>query len=137
LLRLQCGAALFVLVKAALGPTALIVLVEAALGLIHSAALFKTALGPIHGVVLGRLPSPALLVEAAYGHLLGNAIGNQVGTASDVPVKAVLVGAAQWSASWLSAVLVVTVKAALGRLLSVRRLAFWPPSLSGVCTRPQ
>ena len=69
-------------------------LVEAALGPIHSAALVETALGPIHGAVLGRSPSPPLPVEAAFGRLLGDAIGNQVGVAFDVTAKAALVEAA-------------------------------------------
>jgi hypothetical protein len=81
------------------GPTALAVLVEAALGPIHSAALVETALGPIHGAVLGRSPSPALPVETAFGRLLGDAIGNQVGVAFDVTAKAALVEAAQCSTS--------------------------------------
>ena len=62
-LRSPCGAALSVLVEAALGPAVVAVLVEAALGPIHSAAPVETALGPIHDAVLRRSPSPALPVE--------------------------------------------------------------------------
>jgi hypothetical protein len=139
-LRSPCGAALSVLVEAALGPIhsaalvetalgppALAVLVDAALGPIHSAALVETALGPIHGAVLRHSHSPALPVEPAFVRLLGNAIGNQVGAASDVPAEAALVDAAQCSTSRSGAALAVTVEAALGRLLSAQRSASWPP----------
>ena len=136
-LRLPYGAALSGLVEATLGPTALIVLVEAAFGLIHSAVLVETALGPIHGTVLSRLPSPTLPVKAAFGRILGNTIINQVGAASDVPVKALLVNVAQCLTSRSDAALALTAKAALGRLLLARRLASWPPTSIGVRARPQ
>jgi hypothetical protein len=97
------------LVKTALGPPALAVLVDAALGPIHSAALVETAVGPIHGAVLRRSPSPALPVEPAFGRLLGDAIGNQVGVASDVPAEAALVDAVQGSAGRRGAALDIPV----------------------------
>ena len=53
------------LVKTALRPPALAVLVDAALGLIHSVVLVKTVLYPIHGAVLRRSPTPTLPVEPA------------------------------------------------------------------------
>ena len=118
------------LVKTALGPPALAVLVDAALGPIHSAALVETAVGPIHGAVLRRSPSPALPVEPAFGRLLGDAIGNQVGVASDVPAEAALVDAVQRSTSRSGAALAVTVEAALGRLFSAQHSASWPPTFS-------
>ena len=105
-------------------------LADAALGPIHSAVLVKTALRPIHGAVLCRLPSPALPVEPAFGRLLGDAIRNQVGAASDVPTKAALVDAAQCSISWSGAALAVKVEAALGWILSVQRSASWPLTFS-------
>ena len=79
-LRSPCGAALSVLVEAALGPAVLAVLVEAALGPIHSAAPVETALGPIHDAVLRRSPSPALPVEPAFG---GARLDPQGGTSRD------------------------------------------------------
>ena len=80
-LRLPCGAALSVLVEAAIGP-ALAVLVKAALGPIHSAALVEAALGPIHSAALVKtaLGPTALvvLVEAALGPIHSAAIHGAV-----------------------------------------------------------
>ena len=117
--------------------TALTVLVQAALGSIHSKALVKRALGPIYGEVLGRSPLPALPVEAVFGRLLGNVIGNQVGAAFDVSVKVELVNVAQCLTSRSGAVLAVTIEAALGWLLLARCSASWPLNFSSVHTRPQ
>ena len=111
-------------------------LVKAALNPIHSTSLVEMTLVPIHGAVLNHSPLPTFPAKAVFGRLLGNAIHNQVGAASNVPVKTLLVDTTQCSTSHLGAAIAVSFEAAFVQLLLAWHSASSPPKLSGVRARP-